>query len=236
MKFSVYKFDPMTDSEPHYVTADVPFEENMTALRALMYIDENVEHINYDHSCRSRVCGRCAMTLNGDPSLICVERVDENMDYILEPLAGFPVVRDLVVDKHAFDDKITGISERIRIEPFTTETIVADPEYFVNDMWDTYAIDYCCRCGCCTSSCPAHQVSPQDYIGPAAMLAVMYRHLDPLDQGDRVLEAVSKGLYRCIQCGKCDEVCSQHEIDHLGSWAALRALAEERGIKPSYAS
>lgn len=234
MKWTIYKYNPATDAEPAYVSGEVPFEENMTALRALMYFDENIEHINYDHSCRSRVCGRCAMTLNGEPSLICVAKLDDK-DYTLEPLKGFPVVRDLIVDKHAFDDRISGISERVRIEPFDSETIKAPPSYDEDAKWKTYAIDYCCRCGCCTAGCPAYELNHEEYVGPAAMLAIAYRHLDPLDQGDRVLEAVSGGMYRCIECGKCDEACSQSEIDHLGMWKMLRQAAEERGLKPSYA-
>lgn len=236
MKFTVYKYNPMVDVEPTYVSGEVPFTENMTALHALMYFDENIEHINYDHSCRSRVCGRCAMTLNGKACLVCVTRLESNEDYELEPLQGFPVIHDLVVDKHAFDDRISGISERVRIEPFNAETIKADPATYTEEVEkQVYAMDYCCRCGCCTSGCPAHAMFPEEYVGPAAMVAIAYRHLDPLDQGDRVLEAVSSGIFHCTECGLCDEVCAQSEIEHVKMWKAFKAEAEARGLKPSYA-
>jgi succinate dehydrogenase/fumarate reductase iron-sulfur protein len=234
MKIRVQKYNPQTDAKPYYVTGEVPFTDKMTGLHALMRFDEDVEHVNYDHSCRSRVCGRCAMNLNGVPTLICVERL-EDRDYTFEPLAGFPVERDLIVDKHALDDKISGISQRIRVEPFDSETIKAPAAYMESDMWTEYALDYCCRCGCCTAACPSYPMNAEEFIGPSAMIAVAYRHFDPLDQGDRVLEAVSGGLYHCIMCGKCDDVCKQQEIDHLGIWKRLREEAEKRGIKPSYA-
>jgi heterodisulfide reductase subunit C len=67
------------------------------------------------------------------------------------------------------------------------------------------------------------------------MIAIAYRFLDPLDQGDRVMEAVSNGMYRCIMCGKCDELCVQQDIDHLELWRTLRDAAAKRGIVPSYA-
>lgn len=233
MKIEVYKFDPATDTEPHYVSGEVEYREKMTAMEALVAFHENVEPINFDYSCGCRLCGRCAMMLNGEPTLVCVEPI-ENASYKFEPLEGYPVIRDLVVDKKTFDDQLSGIYERIRIEPFNEETIIPK-EYDPSTKQDLYSLEFCCRCGVCNASCPAVKEYPEEFVGPASMIAIAYRHLDPLDQGDRVMEAVSKGLYRCIMCGKCDDVCQQQDIDHIKMWQMLRDAAEERGIVPSYA-
>lgn len=139
-----------------------------------------------------------------------------------------------MVDKHSFDDRLTGIFQRVRVEPFDDTTIVpADYDSSVRD--DLYHMEFCCRCGVCTAGCPAVEAYPNEYVGPAAMLATAYRYLDPLDQGNRVMEAVSNGLYRCIMCGKCDENCQQKDIHHVEMLKKLRAAAEKRGLKPSYA-
>lgn len=234
MLLTVYKFDPAVDVEPHYVQGEVPFQEHMTGLHALMYFDENIEHVNYDHSCRARACGRCAMMLNGEPTLMCTHFL-EDRDYTIEPLRGFRVIRDLIVDKGPLDTQLTGVYNRIRVEPFDAQTIAIDMSNYDNDtMMLLYGLEYCCRCGVCDAACPVLAEMPEEYAGPATMLALAYRHLDPLDSGDRVMEAVSKGLYRCIQCGKCDEVCASSDIRHLDAWKILRAAAEERGLKPSY--
>ena len=235
MKLTVFKYDPRTDAAPHYVSGDVPFTEHMTALHALMWFDENVEHVNFDHSCRARACGRCAMMVDGEPTLICTHFI-EDADHTIEPLEGFRVVRDLIVDKHDLDDKLTGIYNRVCIEPFNDETIKVDMEKFDHDtMMEAYGMEYCCRCGVCMAGCPVMAEHHDEFAGPAGLLAVAYRHLDPLDGGDRVMEAVSRGLYRCIQCGHCDEVCASSDIHHLQAWQTLRAAAEERGLVPSYA-
>ena len=97
-----------------------------------------------------------------------------------------------------------------------------------------YSIEWCTRCGRCSSVCPAMQTSA-DYVGPMTMLATAYRYYDPYDQADRVVPAVQDGLYRCILCGQCTEVCDSPEIDHLTYWNDLRAAAEQRGLKPRYA-
>lgn len=235
MKWTVYKFNPATDLKPYYVSGEVPFEEGMTALHALKYFNENVEHVNYDFSCRGRLCGRCAMMLNGEPTMICTKKL-EDKDYTVEPLPGFQVIRDLIVDKHPLDDRISAISARIRVEPFTAETLKADRTTYTDDiMWKTYGAEFCARCGVCNAGCPIMAVNHGEFIGPAGLLAIAYRHMDPLDQGDRVMEAVSNGLFHCIECGKCDELCAHNDIDHLAAWKMLKDAARERGIVPSYA-
>lgn len=233
MKITVYKYDPAVDAAPYYVSGDVEYREKMTALEALTEFHENIEAVNFDYSCACRLCGRCMMMLNDQPVLICVTPI-ENKDYTFEPLKGYPVIRDLVVDKTTLDNQLSGIYDRVRIEPFTEETIV--PKDYNPEVRDRlYKTEFCCRCGVCNAGCPAVISFPDEYIGPAGMLAIAYRHLDPLDQGDRVMEAVNSGLYRCIMCGRCDVLCAQQDIEHLAAWRILREIAEKRGIKPSYA-
>lgn len=233
MKITVYKFDPATDAAPYYVSGEVPFKEKMTAMEALLYFHENIEAVNFDYSCACRLCGRCAMMLDGMPCMVCVTPI-EDTDHTFEPLKGFTVVRDLIVDKSTMDNKLSKIFDRVRVEPFNEETLVPK-DYDDSTTKMLYTMEFCARCGACNASCPALAAYPDEYVGPTAMLAIAYRHLDQLDQGDRVMEAVSGGLYRCIQCGTCDQVCAQQDISHLGAWAILREAAEKRGLKPSYA-
>ncbi|MEG0374377.1 MAG: 2Fe-2S iron-sulfur cluster-binding protein [Raoultibacter sp.] len=233
MKIKVQKYDPSVDSAPHYVEGEVEYRDKMTGLEALVEFSETIEHVNYDFGCASRLCGRCAMMLDGEPALVCVSPIDDK-SHTFEPLKGFPVIRDLIVDKSSLDAKLSAVFNRVRIEPFDAETIVP-AEYDPETKNSIYPLEFCCRCGVCNAGCPALEAYPDEFIGPSGMLAIAYRYLDPLDQGDRVMEAVSNGLYRCIQCGTCDTVCEQQDIDHLGMWSMLRAAAEERRIKPSYA-
>jgi succinate dehydrogenase/fumarate reductase-like Fe-S protein len=72
-------------------------------------------------------------------------------------------------------------------------------------------------------------MSPE-YIGPSHMLAVAFRHFDPYDQADRIIEAVQGGLWDCTMCGNCTAHCNQLEIDHLTIWQKLRDAATERGF------
>lgn len=172
------------------------------------------------------------MMLNGTPVFMCAEPLDPNTDYTIEPLKGYTVIRDLIVDKSDYDNRLSQAYVRIRTEPLTEEDI----QTFDMDVPDKmYALEWCSRCGVCMSACPVVASNPGQFAGPSFMIASAYRFYDPYDQADRILEAVNDGLYRCIQCGKCDEVCPQYNIKHLATWKDLREAAESRGLKPSYA-
>ena len=121
---------------------------------------------------------------------------------------------------------------RIRTEPIKEDEI---NNFDGADAKIIYDIVNCTRCGSCDADCPVYQMHPDTFVGPATMVAVAFRYYDTYDQGDRVLEAVSKGLYNCTLCGKCDQVCPRPEIKHVDMWKELRVQAEEKGLKPSYA-
>ena len=136
------------------------------------------------------------------------------------------------MDRGEFDDRLSSEYARIRIEPVKAEEKNSFNMQYAEDI---YNLSNCTRCGICQAGCPIYSMMPDQYAGPAFMVALAYRHMDYYDQGDRVLEAVSKGLYHCILCGKCDQVCPRVEIEHQKVFNMLRAEAEARGLKPSYA-
>ena len=234
MHIKVQKYDPAVDEAPSYVEADIEWHEYMSALEAIDQVYKQVEAISIDISCCNNKCGRCGVLINGEPHLACSTPVYADQDYTIEPLPNFPLIRDLVLDRTKFNEKLVDCYERVRLEPFNEQTIV--PKNYSPERNDIMkGIQNCSRCGLCQAACPVVAEMGDEYVGPAAMVAIAYRHFDGLDAGDRVAEAVASGLYRCIQCGKCDEVCNQKSIDHLGIWEILRADAEERGLVPSYA-
>lgn len=227
MNVKVRKYDPTVDKEPYYKTYEVPITEYMTVLEALVYIDENLEPLAFDYSCRGRTCGRCSVMLNGVPCTACTKAIQDT-DNVVEPLAGVPVVRDLVVDKSAMQDRIGRIAVRVRPEELTWPEIQAPLDKAVYDRLNT--TERCARCLVCNAACPARIESPERYIGPAGMVTIARRFFDPYDQGDRVAQAVQEGLWNCIMCGKCDEVCPAQDIKHIEMWNELRQAATARGL------
>lgn len=231
MNITVERFDPALDAAPHQETYEVPWHEYITPLEALMYIHENITPITFDYTCRGGLCGRCTMTVDGEPAFGCIKFLDD-ADHTLQPLQGFPVISDLIVDKRAAQADLARAYARVRAFPLTEEEVANETEGFTPEVADRlHMTEYCCRCQACVSGCPGKKLNPS-YAGPSKMVALAYRHLDPYDQGDRVVEAVQNGLWDCLMCGKCDQICENHEIKHLELIQILRDAAEERGLRP----
>ena len=234
MKLVVQKFNPLTDSEPHFVEGEVEYHDGITALDALYLFHTAIEPVNFDYSCGGRICGRCTAMVDGEPALMCMAVLDDG-EHTIAPLEGFPVINDLIVEKTAFERNMTGIARRVMIEDVNKETFV--PEDFTYDKEAQKLMhdgELCCRCGVCMAACPVLKILPDEYVGPAEMFQVGYRHFDYYDKADRIAQAVSEGMYHCTQCGTCDSVCVR-EVDHATMWKRLRAEAEKRNLVPSYA-
>lgn len=226
MKITVQKYDPSRDPAPHDESYEIPWSEHMTLLQALVRVNEDCEELAFDYSCRGRTCGRCAMELDGRPVLACVAPLDD-ADHEVKPLRGFPVIRDLVVDKQAFHDKLGDLGKRTSNHTITWDEIAQPVDPHAAAMLD--GIERCAHCGACMAACPVVTAKHGDYVGPAGMVAIAMRYYDPYDDGDQVAAAVSAGMWNCIMCGACDDVCPVGELDHIAIWTELREAAEAEG-------
>jgi len=103
---TIVRTNPDTGMKPVRVQYRIPYSEKMRVMDALNYIRENVDSsLQYRWSCRYySKCGTCAATINGKPGLTCYESVKDRM--VIAPLANFPVIRDLVVDRSDWDSRI----------------------------------------------------------------------------------------------------------------------------------
>ncbi|MGH9787468.1 MAG: 2Fe-2S iron-sulfur cluster-binding protein, partial [Candidatus Acidiferrales bacterium] len=100
VQLQVTRYHPERDVAPSTQTFDVPLNKDWTVLDALNHIkDKQDGSLTYRWSCRMGVCGSCGMMVNGSPKLTCAAVLT---DYApgpirVEPLAFFPIIRDLVV-------------------------------------------------------------------------------------------------------------------------------------------
>ena len=205
---TILRYDPAKTTEPHYQSYNVRATKGTTVLDALFQILENQDHsLAFRYSCRSAVCGSCAMFINGRYKLACSTLIsDIGRDIIIQPLPHMPIIRDLVVDLTTFFDKYKVIKPYVvPIKPPPEKEWIQSPQQrsSINDSTD------CIMCAMCYSSCPIVWTG-KNYLGPAAILQA-YRFAADSRDGilrDR-LEVVGseEGLWRCHTIFNCTEAC-----------------------------
>ena len=217
MKISVLRYRPETDTEPHFQEFEVPYIHETSVLEALNYIKDFLEpDLSFRWSCRMAVCGSCGMMVNGVPHLACktfLRDYDNTKVMKIEPLANFPIERDLVVDISDMIEKIERVkpyiipSEENKNKPLT-EGYIQTPQQM--ELYRQFS--QCINCGCCYAACPQYKLNP-DFIGPAA-LTLLYRYnIDSRDAGARErlkIMSQDEGVWSCTFVGYCSEVCPKH--------------------------
>jgi succinate dehydrogenase / fumarate reductase iron-sulfur subunit len=228
---------PDADSAGQMVTYDVKdispdasFLEMLDVLNETLILDDD-EPIAFDHDCREGICGACSMVIDGvahgpeKATTTCQlhMRHFKNGDVIdVEPwrAAAFPVVKDLVVDRSAFD-KI------IQAGGYITVPTGAAPEAHSTpvpkkDADLAFEAATCIACGACVAACP----NGSSMLFTAAKVA----HLGLMPQGQperdtRVVDMLQAqddaGFGGCTNMGECAEVCPKgiplHLIGRLNS-------------------
>lgn len=207
----VKRFDPRTDTEPYFESYTVNVHDGARVLHVLHAIhDTHDPTLTYRYCCGTGQCGSCAVLVNGEPVLACMEEAREGMT--VEPL-GIPVIKDLAVDLLPYIEALPAICTD------TTAAARMPGRGLVETM---KPLRSCIGCMACVSVCPALSVS--DFKGPTAMRQEMRLTLDPRDTKDRAAEAVNGGLFRCTSCQACWKVCPK-EIQITGK--AIEKLREQ---------
>jgi len=206
-------------------------------------IEDGGDPIHFDHDCREGICGTCSLTINGVPhgpesaTTACQlhMRHFQSGDTIwIEPFRAraFPVIRDLVVDRSAFDRIVQAggyISVRTGAAPDANAIPV--PKHDADTAFEAAS---CIGCGACVAACP----------NASAMLFVAAKtsHLNHLPQGKpelrrRVLGMVrrmdAEGFGNCTNHHECEAVCPKTiSADHIArlNREYLRATVREAAV------
>ena len=96
----VFRYNPDTDPYPSYKNYEVPIEEKTMVLQVLksIYDDQDRTLAFRRFSCGYKFCNSCLMTINGKAANACRTIVEPGDEITVEPLGGYPIIRDLVVD------------------------------------------------------------------------------------------------------------------------------------------
>jgi succinate dehydrogenase / fumarate reductase, iron-sulfur subunit len=198
------------------VTPDMSFLEMLDVLNENL-IERGEEPVTFEHDCREGICGSCGFLINGMAhgprrhTTVCqlhMRFFKDGDSLTLEPwrAEAFPVVRDLMVDRSAFDRIIQAggyITAPTGSAPEAADILV--PKEAADTAMDAAA---CIGCGACVAACP----------NAAAMLftAAKVTHLNALPQGQperdertlNMVAAMSQEIFgSCTNHGECEAVC-----------------------------
>ena len=220
ISLEVYRYRPDQEERPTSQTYTVPYRDDWVVLDALNYLKDQVDGtLSYRWSCRMGVCGSCGMMINGVPKLTCSAFLRDLLPgpIRVEPLAGFPVERDLVIVLDDFMQKLTDIKPWIIRE---VEQPLEQGEYrqTPGQLADFKQYSMCINCMLCYAACPVYQHDEQ-FLGPAAIALAQRYNKDSRDQGARQRQELvwaNTGAWDCTFVGECSEVCPKH-VDPAGA-------------------
>jgi succinate dehydrogenase / fumarate reductase iron-sulfur subunit len=210
---------------------DVPdISPEMSFLEMLDIVNDRLtmdgkEPIAFEHDCREGICGSCGMMINGQAhgpqrgTATCqlhMRKFSDGDTIVVEPwrAAAFPVVKDLVVNRSAFDRIVESggyISAPTGAAPEANLTLV--PKEVADAAFDAAA---CIGCGACVAACPN---------GAANLFtSAKIEHLNLLPQGqperyrrvEAMVDTMEEYFGSCTNHGECQEACPKSiSIDYI---------------------
>jgi fumarate reductase iron-sulfur subunit len=236
IRLRVSRYRPETDSEPHWQEYEVPLRKEWTVLDGLNHVKNEVDTtLSFRWSCRMGICGSCGMNVQGEPKLSCGTFLTDYSPgpVTVEPLANFPVVRDLVVDLTDFMQKLPRVKPWI-IRPDDDRTVEPDVEYLQTpEELDAYKqFSMCINCMLCYAACPVYGLDPE-FIGPAAIALAERYDLDSRDRGaPQRLDVLNghDGVFGCTFVGDCTRVCPKH-VDPAAAIQRYKVKAAMQTVK-----
>lgn len=198
------------------IDTDASFLEMLDIVNAQLEL-KGIEPIAFDHDCREGICGSCGAVVNGQAhgpereTTLCqlhMRKFKDGDTITLEPwrAKGFPIIKDLIVDRSAFDRIIqAGGFVSVRTGSAPEAHSVPVPKKNADEAMDAAQ---CIGCGACVAACP----------NASAMLFVAAKvtHLNILPQGypekhRRVLNMVqqmdAEGFGNCSNHYECEAAC-----------------------------
>ena len=182
---------------------------NLTVADWLTEINQTeakTDRIAWECGCLEKMCGACAMLVNGYPTLACsvfLKKAVKHEKILLEPFHKFPLIKDLIVDRSIIFDTI------IHMKIWMNEKNSSDYSW---DYELQYKAGQCLQCGCCLEICP-NFLAGKKFAGASAMVEA-YRAIEQNNsdshRNDMKKEYQKKFFAYCGQSFSCKSVCPQN--------------------------
>tara|TARA_B100000767_G_scaffold270717_1_gene294956 strand:+ start:13830 stop:14576 length:747 start_codon:yes stop_codon:yes gene_type:complete len=199
------------------VSPDMSFLEMMDVLNEQL-INKGIDPVAFDHDCREGICGMCSMYINGEahgPDRLVttcqlhMRKFKDGETITIEPFRAnaFPVVKDLAVDRSAFD-RIQHAGGFVSVNTSgNTQDANAIP-INKHDADNAFDAATCIGCGACVASCK--NASAMLFVSAKVSQYALLPQ-GKVEAADRVLNMVKQmdeeGFGNCTNTGACEVEC-----------------------------
>ena len=227
-------------ASPYWEEYEIPYAPGQNVVSALMEIARDprtrdgkpTSPVVFDRACLEEVCGSCAMRVNGVSRMACTALIDHLEQPVrLEPMAKFPVLRDLSVDRQPMFEALKRVRGWIPIDG--TYDLGPGPRMAEAERRLAYEYARCITCGNCLDVCP--QVNDRsNFIGASAIAQARLFNSHPtgaMNAAER-LEALMAdgGIDDCGNAQNCVRACPK-EIPLTTAIAEMYRATTRHGLK-----
>ena len=207
------------------INIDMSFLEMFDVLNEKL-ISENLEPVAFDHDCREGICGACSMHINGRPhgpqkgTTTCqlhMRHFKDGDTIVVEPwrAKGFPVIKELVVDRTSFD-RIIQSGGYISVNTGNAPDGNAMP---INKAYadEAFSAAECIGCGACVAACK--NASAMLFVGAKVNQFSLLPQGGP-ERSSRVNNMLAQmedeGFGHCTNTGACEAECPKEiSVDNI---------------------
>ena len=204
-------------ANPYWEEFEIPYQPRQNVVSVLMEVEKDpkiregraTSPVVFDRSCLEEVCGSCAMRVNGVARMACTALIDQLEQPIrLEPMARFPVLRDLAVDRQQMFEALKRVKAWIPIDG--TYDLGPGPRMPASEAAVAYELSRCITCGNCLDVCP--QVNERSsFIGAAAISQAQLFNAHPtgkMNAAERLEALIGEGgINDCGNAQNCVRAC-----------------------------
>lgn len=204
----ILRYNPEKAEEPafrEYTVEVEPTDRLLDALHTVKYYQDGT--LAFRRSCAHGICGSDAMRINGVNRLACKVLMRDVGDHVtVEPIMGFRVIKDMVVDMEPF------FAQYRSVLPFFINDSRPPERERLQSVEDRERFDdttKCILCAACTTSCPSFWAN-EEFVGPAAIVNAHRFIFDSRDAGAAErLDILNdrEGVWRCRTIFNCSEAC-----------------------------
>lgn len=207
----------LTDYPIKGIDGDMSFLEMLDVLNEEL-INTGEEPVQFDHDCREGICGSCSLQINGEPHgpdrlvttcQLHMRKFNDGDTIVIEPFraTAFPVIKDLVIDRSAFD-RIQQVGGYISVNTSGNTVDANATPIEKQNADDSFYAATCIGCGACVAACKnasamlftSAKVSqfallPQGQVEATERVQSMVRQMD------------LEGFGNCTNTGACEVEC-----------------------------